>query len=58
LKQNILEIEEKNLRIKNLLLKILKDLNQKGDRRLNNGYQPVFNNITIISQIVNELIKD
>lgn len=31
---------------------MLKDLNQKGDRRVNNGYQPTLTNMNLLSTIV------
>jgi len=52
LKETALELEEKTLKIKNSILRMLKDLNQKGDRRISNGNQITVYNMTLLSNIL------
>ncbi len=45
------------MRIKGHILRLLRDLNQRGERKLDTGYQPALNNLTLLVQIIKQMAE-
>ena len=57
LKHEVEEIEEKNVRIKTNILRFMKELNQKGDKRIYSGAQATVNNLSILTTVLKEAYR-
>lgn len=57
LKLEVEEMEEKNVRIKASVLRMMKELNQKADKKVYSGNQTTINNLTVLTSVLREAFK-
>jgi hypothetical protein len=58
LKKELWEIEEKNVRIiKTNILRMMNNINQKGDKGVYTGNRTTLNNITVLTAALKEVFK-
>lgn len=51
------EAEEKGVRIKNGILLMMKELNQKADKRVYTGSQTTLNNLTLLTAVLRDAFR-
>jgi hypothetical protein len=49
------EAEERSVRVKSNIVRMLNEVNQKGDKRFGSGYQPAVNNLTLLAKIIEQI---